>query len=223
MIPLKDDIPSSRFPAVNISLIALNGLVFFYEVGIGPEVSRFINHFGLIPSEVLTRGIAGWPNLLSSMFVHGGWEHIIGNMLYLFIFGDNVEDALGHLPYLLFYVLCGLAASWTHIIFNLHSSIPTVGASGAVAGVLGAYLLLYPRAGVLTLIPLGFFIRVVKIPAMLVLGFWIVLQLLFGLINLPLAGEQSGGVAWFAHVGGFFAGLALIRLMTRKRKRTFFA
>jgi len=153
------------------------------------------------------------------MFIHGGWEHIIGNMLYLYIFGDNVEDALGHFRYLLFYLLCGIAASWAHILFNPHSIIPTVGASGAVAGVLGAYLLLYPRAGVLTLIPLGFFIRIVRIPAVFVLGFWIILQLLFGVISPPLPGEQSGGVAWFAHIGGFFAGMLLAKALARRQNK----
>lgn len=222
MIPLKDDIPSSSFPAVNTLLIALNGLVFLYEVGLGHDVSQFIQRFGLVPANALSLGIAGWGNIFSSMFIHGGWEHIIGNMLYLFIFGDNVEDALGHVKYLFFYLLCGLAAAWGHILFNPHSAIPTVGASGAVAGVLGAYLLLYPRAGVLTLIPIGIFIRIIKVPAVLVLGFWIVLQLLFGLISLPLPGEQSGGIAWFAHIGGFFAGMLLAGLSVRRRnKRSF--
>jgi membrane associated rhomboid family serine protease len=219
MIPLKDDIPSSGFPAVNTLMIALNGLVFLYEVGLGQEVSQFIQRFGLVPASTLSLGAAGWGNIFSSMFIHGGWEHIIGNMLYLFIFGDNVEDALGHVKYLFFYLLCGLAAAWGHILFNPHSTIPTVGASGAVAGVLGAYLLLYPRAGVLTLIPLGIFIRIIKVPAVLVLGFWIVLQLLFGLISLPLPGEQSGGIAWFAHIGGFFAGMLLAIPFIRRRNK----
>jgi len=219
MIPLKDDIPSSSFPVFNTLLIALNGLVFFYEVGLGREASEFIQRFGLVPANVLNLGIPGWGSIFSSMFIHGGWEHIIGNMLYLFIFGDNVEDALGHVKYLLFYLLCGTAAAWGHILFNTHSAIPTVGASGAVAGVLGAYLLLYPKAGVLTLIPIGIFIRIIKVPAVLVLGFWIVLQLLFGLISLPLPGEQSGGIAWFAHIGGFFAGMLLASPFIRRRNK----
>ncbi|MBU1356690.1 MAG: rhomboid family intramembrane serine protease [Candidatus Edwardsbacteria bacterium] len=219
MIPLKDDIPSSRFPVVNTILIALNGLVFFYEVGLGHEVSQFIQRFGMIPANLMNQGFGGWGNIFSSMFIHGGWEHIIGNMLYLFIFGDNVEDALGHFRYLLFYLLCGIAAAWGHILFNPHSIIPTVGASGAVAGVLGAYLLLYPRARVLTVIPIGIFIRIIKVPAVLVLGFWIVLQLLFGLISLPLPGEQSGGIAWFAHIGGFFTGMLLASPFIRRRNK----
>lgn len=218
MIPLKDDIPSSGFPVVNTLLIALNVLIFIFEVSLGQNISAFIASYGMTPSGVLTEGTAGRITIFTAMFIHGGWEHIIGNMLYLFIFGDNVEDALGHLRYLLFYLLCGTAAAWVHIFFNAHSTIPTVGASGAVAGVLGAYLLLYPRAGVLTLVPIGFFIRIIKIPALLVLGFWIILQLLFGLISIPLPGDQSGGVAWFAHIGGFAAGMILIKILAKRQK-----
>lgn len=218
---MKDDIRSSRYPLINTFLIVLNVLVFLYEAGLGNGTSDFIGHYGLIPARILETGITGWGKIFSSMFIHGGWEHIIGNMLYLFIFGDNVEDALGHLGYLLFYLLCGMTAAWTHILFNSHSSIPTVGASGAVAGVLGAYLLMYPRAGVMTLVPLGFFIRIVRIPAILVLGFWIILQLLFGLVSLPLSGEQTGGVAWFAHIGGFLTGMLLAKLKLRQRNKRF--
>ena len=217
MIPVKDDIPSSSFPIVNTMLIALNVLVFIFEVSLGSNISVFISSYGMTPASIITDGITGWVTIFTSMFIHGGWEHIIGNMLYLFIFGDNVEDAIGHFKYLTFYIICGIVAAWGHILFNSHSLLPTVGASGAVAGVLGAYLLLYPRAGVLTLVPLGFFIRIIKIPALVVLGFWIILQLLFGLINIPLSGEQSGGVAWFAHVGGFVTGMILIKLLGRRK------
>jgi membrane associated rhomboid family serine protease len=215
MIPLKDDIPSLKFPIINTALIIINVLVFLYEITLGQSLTGFIDSFGLIPIKIMSgHSLTG---IGTSMFIHGGWVHIIGNMLYLYIFGDNVEDAMGHFRYLFFYLLCGTIAGGAHILFNAGSAIPTVGASGAVAGVLGAYLLMYPRAGVLTLIPLGFFIRIIKIPALYVLGFWIVLQLLYGFISLPLAGEAVGGVAWFAHIGGFFSGMLLALVFKRRR------
>lgn len=213
MIPLKDDIPSRRFPAINAALIAVNCAVFLYEAGQGAGLQQFIVRYGVVPARLLADGSAGWPTILTSMFLHGGWAHLLGNMLYLFIFGDNVEDALGHLRYLLFYLLCGTAAAWSHVLSGPASVVPTVGASGAIAGVLGAYLVLFPRAGVLTLIPLGFFFRVVRIPALVVLGFWIVLQVILGVASLPTAHGAQGGTAWFAHIGGFAAGLALVKPM----------
>jgi hypothetical protein len=217
MIPLKDDIPSSRFPVVNAALIAANCLAFVLELSLGGQAGTFIHTWGIVPRRLLESGPSGWVTILSSMFLHGGWAHIIGNMLYLYIFGDNVEDAMGHLPYLVFYLACGCGAAWAHVLTNASSSVPTVGASGAIAGVLGAYLVLYPRAGVLTLVPLGFFLQVVRIPALLVLGFWIVIQVFSGLVSLPLAKAAGGGVAWFAHVGGFLAGLGLVRLFSAGR------
>lgn len=217
MIPLKDDIPSSRFPAVNTVLIAANCLVFVYELALGGQAGSFLQSWGIVPRRLLESGLADWGTILSSMFLHGGWAHVIGNMLYLYIFGDNVEDAMGHFRYLLFYLLCGFGAAWAHVLTNQASAVPTVGASGAIAGVLGAYLILYPRAGVLTLIPLGFFLQVVRIPAMLVLGFWIVIQFFSGLASIPLAKAAGGGVAWFAHIGGFAAGLALVKLFAGRR------
>jgi len=211
MIPLKDDIPSARFPLVNTALIVINCAVFLFEAGRGAGAQQLIARFGVVPARLLASGAAGWGTILTSMFLHGGWEHIIGNMLYLFIFGDNVEDAMGHLTYLLFYLACGTAAAWAQVLSAPGSQLPTVGASGAIAGVLAAYVLLYPRAGVLTLIPLGFFFRIVRVPALVVLGFWIVLQVVFGLVSLPLAHAAQGGVAWFAHIGGFAAGLLLVK------------
>ncbi len=219
MIPLKDDISSARFPLVNTALIAVNCAVFLFEAGLGAGAQPLIARFGIVPARVLATGIAGWGTIVSSMFLHGGWEHIIGNMLYLFIFGDNIEDAMGHGRYLLFYLICGVAAGWAHIISGPASTMPTVGASGAIAGVLGAYLVLYPRAGVLTLIPLGFFFRIVRIPALFVLGFWIVLQIVFGLVSLPLAHAAQGGIAWFAHLGGFAAGLLLVKPLVWSYRR----
>jgi membrane associated rhomboid family serine protease len=195
-------------------LIAANCLVFLYEAGMGASIAGFIIRHGIVPARLIASGGADWLTIISSMFLHGGWEHIIGNMLYLFIFGDNVEDAMGHVKYLLFYLACGAAAAGAQILSAPGSQVPTVGASGAIAGVLGAYLVLYPRAGVLTLIPLGFFFRIVRVPAIFVLGFWIVLQIVFGLVSLPLAHVAQGGIAWFAHIGGFAAGLILAKPLT---------
>lgn len=217
MIPLKDDIPSSKYPVVNTGLIAVNCLVFIFEIAWGSQAVVLIQSWGIVPRRLLEAGLADWVTILSSMFLHGGWAHVIGNMLYLYIFGDNVEDAMGHIRYLLFYLLCGFGATWAHVLTNPSSVVPTVGASGAIAGVLGAYFILYPRAGVLTLIPLGFFLQVVRIPAVLVLGFWIVIQFFSGLASIPMAKAAGGGVAWFAHIGGFLAGLALVKLFAGRR------
>ncbi|MDI6738778.1 MAG: rhomboid family intramembrane serine protease [Candidatus Edwardsbacteria bacterium] len=219
MIPLKDDIPSARFPAVNTALIVVSSLVFLFEAGLGGGLGPFVYRHGVVPSRLLSHGFADWGTILTSMFLHGGWAHVIGNMLYLYIFGDNIEDAMGHVRYLLFYLLCGFGASWAHVLAGPGSAVPTIGASGAIAGVLGAYLILYPRAGVLTLIPLGFFFRIVRVPAVVVLGFWIVLQIILGLISLPLAGGARGGTAWFAHIGGFVAGVAMVKLFAGRSAR----
>ncbi len=158
-------------------------------------------------------------SLFSSMFLHGGFLHLAGNMLYLWIFGDNVEDQLGHVKFFIFYILCGLAASLLHIITAPNSKVPMVGASGAIAGVLGAYMIRFPRARILTLIFLGFFIRIVAVPALFVLGFWFILQLLYA---FPSIGSTSGGVAWFAHVGGFLAGIVLFKLFSAFSKRRYY-
>ncbi len=219
MIPIKDDIPSSRFPAVNTSLIVICAAAFLAELGLGEGLQQFIVARGIVPARLLALGAGDWDTLVTSMFLHGGWAHFIGNMLYLFIFGDNVEDAMGHVRYLLFYLVCGITAGWVHVLSGPSSTVPTIGASGAIAGVLGAYLALYPRAGVLTVIPLGFFIRIVRVPAVVVLGFWIVLQVIMGLVSLPLAHAGQGGTAWFAHIGGFLAGLALVKLLARTPRR----
>lgn len=218
MIPLKDDIASSRFPTVNVMLLSINALAFLYELSLGPGLSLFIRQTAAIPEQVLLAGASGWASILYSMFLHSGWAHFLGNMLYLYIFGDNVEDALGHFKYLAFYLLCGFGAAWAHIVMEPGSTVPVVGASGAIAGVLGAYFLLYPKARVLTLVFFGFFVRVIKIPALAVLGFWIIFQLVFGLGSLSQR-AQGGGVAWFAHIGGFFCGLGLIIIMGGWKKR----
>jgi len=205
---------------VSVSLIVVNVAVFIYEVALGHGVNSFIMQNGLIPAGITGGGeAAGIPfkpyTLFTSLFLHGGWLHVGGNMLFLWIFGDNVEDRLGHVRFLIFYLLCGVAASLTHVVANPASTMPTIGASGAIAGVLGAYLVLYPRAKVLTLLPLGFYIQVVQVPAFLFLGFWFLLQFVVGAASLS-AGAAKEGVAWWAHVGGFGAGAAL-QFVFRKR------
>ena len=219
MFPLKDDNPSSTAPVVTVALIVLNALVFVYQISLqagGQDGARaaqaFIEEFGLVPCR-LTGACRVGPELplpvvtiFTSMFMHGGLFHIGGNMLYLWIFGNNVEDTLGHTRYLIFYLLSGIAAALAQTVVGPSSLVPMVGASGAISGVLGAYLVLFPGAHVTTLIVLGFFFRLVQIPAMVVLGFWIVLQVLNGLGSFG----ASGGVAFFAHIGGFVAGMGLL-------------
>lgn len=217
MIPIRDENPSRAIPLVTIGLIAINMAVFIYEVSLGSRVEQLISTMGVTPYNIVHVGLPAYPTLFSSMFLHGGWEHVLGNMLYLWIFGDNIEDFLGKARFIIFYLVCGLAASAAHILTQAGSQIPTIGASGAISGVLGGYILLYPRAKVLTIIPLGYFIRMVRLPAVAVLGFWIVIQLFSGIASLPGAGGR-GGVAWFAHIGGFVAGLALVRVFGRRRR-----
>ena len=219
MFPLKDDNPSQNTPIVTVGLILANALVFLYqfslEVGGGQGAQAgqaFIEEFGLVPCRLTGACRVGMDlpspilTIFSSMFMHGGLFHIAGNMLYLWIFGNNVEDVLGHGRYLIFYLASGVAAALAQTAIGPSSAVPMVGASGAVSGVLGAYLVLFPHAYVTTLIILGFFFRLVKIPAVVVLGFWIVLQVLNGLGSFG----ASGGVAFFAHIGGFLAGMGLL-------------
>ena len=222
MFPLKDDNPSNSAPVVTVALIVLNALFFVYQISLeagGADGARagqaFIDEFGLVPCR-LTGACRVGPELPSpiltiftSMFMHGGLFHIGGNMLYLWIFGNNVEDTLGHGRYLLFYLLSGVAAALAQTAVGPSSVVPMVGASGAVSGVLGAYLLLFPHAHVTTLIILGFFFRLVQVPAMVVLGFWIVLQVLNGLGSFG----SSAGVAFFAHIGGFLSGMGLLYVL----------
>ncbi len=227
MFPLRDDNPTSSFPFVTILLIVVNSLIFLYQASLGPKAGQlFIYQYGAIPSVVvgtdsLPARIAAVPpvfSLFTSMFLHGGWMHLIGNMWYLWIFGDNIEEAMGRLRYLVFYLLAGLLASISHVLSNVGSTIPSIGASGAISGVLGAYILLYPRARVLTLIFLGWFIRLIYIPAGFVLGFWFLLQLLSGSLS---QGQDAGGVAFWAHIGGFVAGMLLVGLFKRGDVRFF--
>lgn len=221
MIPLRDDNPSSSRPLVNYLIIAACVLVFLYmlSLGSGRQAERFVFTYGAIPAEVTGRGGATvtqeYPTLITSMFLHGSPFHLGFNMLFLWIFGDNVEDLMGHLGFLVFYVVAGIAAVLTHILLDPNSSAPLIGASGAIAGVLGAYLVLFPRARILSLVPFGFFSRFVYVPAIFFLPLWFVLQLVSGLGSIG-AGEAAG-VAWWAHVGGFVAGLVLVRLFARRR------
>jgi membrane associated rhomboid family serine protease len=216
VIPLHDDVPSATTPFITVSLIVLNILVYLYQTFTGMGQEMWAWQFGLIPNE-LTSGVEQTPelsapvtlNLFTSMFLHGGFLHLAGNMLYLWIFGDNVEDRLGHTRFLVFYLVCGVAAALFFIWTAPHLRVPLVGASGAIAGVLGAYLLSYPKARIATLIFFGFFIRIVYIPALIVLGLWFLLQIFSGLPALG-AEKQAGGTAFFAHVGGFIAGMLLI-------------
>ncbi len=213
MIPLRDDNPRRTFPFVTYLLVAANVLAFFWELSLGQQLDRALFNIAFIPARYWLPGnwVFDLSTIVISMFLHGGLMHIGSNMLYLWIFGDNVEDRLGHFRYLLFYLLCGFLATFAHAVFSPASSIPAIGASGAIAGVLGAYLILYPHARVMTLLPIFFFITVRELPAILLLGFWFVLQLFSGVGSLGVRDAQDvGGVAYFAHIGGFVAGMLFI-------------
>jgi membrane associated rhomboid family serine protease len=226
MIPLRDTIPSRRFPIVNIILIVVNVIVFLGETLMSATgLEQFIMQYGLTPALFWQGGGLGrLVPIFTSMFLHGGWWHLISNMLALYIFGDNIEDRTGHLGYLAFYIFGGVAAAAAQLIVSSRSLAPMVGASGAIAAVLGAYLVLYPRARVVTLVPIFYFMRVVQIPAPLYLGFWFVSQLFNGFLALgAMDAVQAGGVAWFAHIGGFAYGLVaagLIALGSRRGRGT---
>lgn len=221
MIPLRDTIPSRRFPVVNTVFIGINVVIFLLESLMGDDsLTNLFWRYGLVPAVFWnSEGLQRWLPLLTSTFLHGGWWHLISNMLALYIFGDNIEDSLGRLRYTVFYICCGLAASLIHVLVNRGSQIPTVGASGAIAGVLGAYLLLFPQARVLTLVLVFYFLRPVQMPALLYLGLWFVSQLFNGLFSLGAADAlQTGGVAYWAHIGGFVFGLAVIRLIIPRQR-----
>ena len=212
MIPLRDIIPSRTTPYVTVTLIVLNGLVFAYEFLLGTGVQEFIYLFGLVPAEF------SWPTVFTSMFLHGGLMHAGGNMLYLWIFGDNVEDRMGHGRFVVFYLLCGVAAALAQTWMSPDSVVPMVGASGAIAGVMGAYFVLYPKSRVLTLIPLIIFWEIIELPAVLLLGFWFLMQLFSAGAIAATAHTERGGVAFAAHVIGFVAGMVAI-FVFRKRQR----
>lgn len=224
MIPLHDDNPTSIKPYVTIGLIALCTMVFFWQISLGNAIQQAIISLGVIPSvlfnfKLLSPELIVVPPLMTiftSMFLHGGWMHLIGNMLYLWIFGNNVEDVMGHGRFIIFYLLCGTAAVLAQAIPDPQSDIPMVGASGAISGVLGAYILLYPHARILIAIPLGFYIHTMRLPAGIVLGLWFILQL----VNSSFVGSE-GGVAFGAHIGGFVSGMVLILFFRRKGVRLF--
>jgi membrane associated rhomboid family serine protease len=234
MFPLKADVPTNSTPFVTIGLIAINVLVFLYQASLqglaSGEGSRaaqaFVLEFGLVPCRLTGHCMVpeGFPppavSMLTSMFIHGGVLHIAGNMLYLWIFGNNVEDTLGHIRFLLFYLASGVGAALWQTAFGPGSAVPMIGASGAISGVLGAYLLLFPRANILTLVVLGFFIRLIRVPAVIVLGLWFAVQFLNGLVTWSASGAgeaAGGGVAWFAHIGGFLVGMALLYALYPRR------
>jgi membrane associated rhomboid family serine protease len=231
MIPFRDNIPSRTFPIINILIIVLNVLIFIFELSLSPRaLSGLIASFGVVPAHVYS-----WPRMhepvtdlvvpfFTSMFLHGGWLHLIGNMWYLWIFGDNVEDRLGHFRYLVFYLLCGIGAGLVQTFFSGNSRVPSIGASGAIAGVLGAYVVSYPLAKVLTLVPIFIFIQIIEIPAVIVLGFWFIMQFLSGTASLAVSSSaNTGGVAWWAHVGGFIIGIVLLGIMARKPRYDYYS
>lgn len=226
MIPLHDDNPTTIKPFLTIAFIVTCSVIFLWQLSLGTRgFEMAVYRLGVIPAALL--GDKTLPpelvmvpptlTVFTSMFMHGGWMHLIGNMLYLWIFGNNIEDAMGHVRFVVFYLLCGIAAVFAQALPNMESTIPMIGASGAISGVLGAYLLLFPRAHVLVLVPLGFFTRTMYLPAMVVLGFWFLLQL----INSALADPGQGGVAFGAHIGGFIAGMVLLPLFKYRHVRLF--
>jgi membrane associated rhomboid family serine protease len=214
VIPLRDVIPSRTTPVVTVGIIVVNVLAFWIELampGAGRQV--FLREYGIVPAAF------AWPTLLTSMFLHGGWLHIIGNMWYLWIFGDNVEDRLGHGRYLAFYLLCGAAAGLAQAMVSPGSYIPTIGASGAIAGVMGAYFVLYPRSKILMLLPLFIIIEIVEIPAFWFLGFWFLMQLFSGAGSIAQTTGAQGGIAFWAHVAGFLAGIAGVFVLRRPERQ----
>lgn len=223
MFPLKDNIRVRNFPVVNITLITINILFFLYEMSYGPRVDVLISDFGFIPARFFAQAAKSWLNpgmllpVFTSMFLHANLIHLLGNMWFLWIFGDNVEDCMGHGNYLLFFLLCGVAAVAAQAIANPHSAMPMIGASGAISGVLGAYFLTYPRARILTLLPIFILFYIIELPAYFFLGFWFVLQFVEGSVySLHADKVVGGGIAFWAHVGGFVAGIGFLRLFRCK-------
>jgi rhomboid family protein len=218
MIPIRDTIQSRSYPVVNSLIIGANVLVYLIQLAHGSDLQRYFLTYGLVPVRYSVPEVSAYFSLgqqvlpfFSFMFIHGGFWHLLGNMWCLYIFGDNVEDRLGPLRYLFFYLLCGLISGLSHLALNWHSQVPTIGASGAIAGVMGAYFILYPKAKVLTLIPVFFFPLFLEIPAYIFLGIWFLLQFLSAAGSV----SQGGGIAWWAHVGGFLAGMLLLKLFLK--------
>jgi len=211
MIPLRDVIPSRTTPYVTVTIIVLNAAAWLFELSLPREVlPAFLQAYGVVPAEFSA------PTLITSMFLHGSWSHVLGNMWYLWIFGDNVEDRMGHFRFLIFYLLCGIVAALGQIFMDPTSTLPTIGASGAIAGVMGAYFVLYPQSRVLTLIPLIIFWEVVELPAIFLLGFWFLMQLFSAGAIAATAHSQSGGVAFMAHVAGFVFGLVGVFIFKKR-------
>lgn len=216
MLPLRDDIPSRHYPVVTLTLIAVNVLVFFWELRLGPRLADVLLHLGILPVRYTVGEVAAlfsWPEqalpFFTSMFLHGGWTHLLGNMWTLWVFGDNVEDRLGRRRFLVFYLLGGVVAAWLHIVTNPTSAVPTIGASGAVAAVMGGYFRLYPHARVAMLIPPFFLGPYFVVPAVIFLGWWFILQFFNGTLSLLARPDAAGGIAWWAHIGGFVFGALL--------------
>lgn len=216
MIPLRDNIPSRGIPLVNWGLIGINTVIFIYQTGMKPfALNNFINTYGMTPDKLSLFHPASWIPLITAMFLHGGWFHLISNMWVLFIFGDNIEDRMGHLRYLSFYLLGGIFANLLEALVLPKSMVPAIGASGAIAAVLGGYFLLYPRARVVTIILFFIIPWIAEISALIFLGFWFISQLYSGFLSLSNA--STGGIAWWAHVGGFLFGMITVYLFARPR------
>lgn len=222
MIPIRDTNRSERYPVINNGIIAITVLAFIFELLQGQRLKEFIYLYGLVPARYAEPQVAAHFTasqqmlpFLTSLFLHGGILHLLGNMWFLYIFGDNVEGRLGHLRYLVFYLLCGLAAGVSHLALNWHSNVPTIGASGAIAGVMGAYLILYPRAKILTLLPIFFFFTFVEVPAFIFLGIWFLFQFLIA----AGSARQPGGIAWGAHIGGFLFGIVFLKIFEKVSTR----
>ena len=222
MIPLRDTIRSRTFPIVTYFLIGLNVFVFLVENSLPVHnLDSLVVMYGIVPARVIHSPFTGFYTLFTSMFLHGGWTHLIGNMWALYLFGDNVEDVMGHFRFIVFYIMAGVVAGLVHILFNPLSTVPTIGASGAIAGVMGAYFILFPRSTIITLVPLFFLPFFVEIPAVIFIGFWFLSQFFNGTLSLVTPGVL-GGIAWWAHVGGFAFGLFFHRLfMTRRYRKVY--
>ncbi len=224
MIPIRDELPTRKFPFITVILIAINIIIFLFEILQGQGLEPFFRYGGLVPATLWGKGelntsfISPWLTLISSIFLHGNILHLGSNMLYLRIFGNNVEDFLGHFHYLIFYLISGIFAVLVHALLFPSSTIPTIGASGAIAGVMGGYLILFPGARVIVMLIFGFFVTFVRVKAVLVLGIWILLQVVSGLTSLGMS--SRGGVAWFAHIGGFLLGVLWCKIVSNRYYRT---
>ncbi len=230
MFPIKDTIPTRKPPLITWLIIGINVIIFMFELSVPRDVLNKIFYiFGVVPARYshpqwamwLGLRIDDWWPFVTSMFLHGGWMHLISNMWTLWIFGDNVEDRMGHLRFFVFYLLSGIIAGLVHFIFNYNSTIPTVGASGAIAGVLGAYMVLFPRANIITLVPIFFYPMFIAIPAVFYLFVWFFSQFLSGLIALA-SPSNVGGVAWWAHIGGFVFGLIVVKIFVRSKEKYYY-